>query len=459
MIKDEIDKLLTWAYTTYGLVLHDHQKKSFVLGFDNYLKKQSLDFNQCFSELSLGDSPIRQDMVDLLTIQESYFFRDQSLFVFLTHHMLPTLIKKKREENNKKINIWSAGCSHGQELYSLAILLDELIPDIQSWDVQLIGTDINHKALCHAERACYSKFALRATDDLRKNKYFNDNKGQFQLIPSIKNMAKFCYSNIAEPTTTYDSFDFIFCRNVFIYLDQAIIEQALVGFESKLNQAGVLFLGPSDFIHYRKHNFFLRIEQGVTYYDQINLYPSTCIVKDKPHDQSYLARQKQRIDAIQAVQELLEIKQFAQALDKINGLMTCFNTHSLLYRYKGEALIGLGELSTAKNALEMAIKKDVMDATSYVLLALVLMAEEPKKAEVALNKAIYLKQAFVEAHYHLAMLYLGQGLVQQGVRLLKKAKAAAEQQNKDTQVIGYDGNVGDLIDVIEGELEHYLGRL
>jgi len=149
MIKDEIDKLLTWAYTTYGLVLHDHQKKSFVLGFDTYLKKKSLDFNQCFSELNKSGSPIRQDMVDLLTIQESYFFRDQSLFVFLTHHRLPTLIKKKREENNKKISIWSAGCSQGQELYSLAILLDELIPDIQSWEVQLIGTDINHKALGH----------------------------------------------------------------------------------------------------------------------------------------------------------------------------------------------------------------------------------------------------------------------------------------------------------------------
>lgn len=252
MIKNEIDKLLTWAHTTYGLVLHDHQKKSFVLGFDNYLKKQSLDFNQCFAELRLSDSPIRQDMVDLLTIQESYFFRDQSLFVYLANHRLPTLIKKKREENNKKISLWSAGCSQGQELYSLAILLDELIPDIQSWDVQLIGTDINHKALGHAECACYSKFALRATDDVRKNKYFHEHHGQFQLNPSIKTMATFCYGNVTEPPVSPEFFDFILCRNVFIYLDQAIIEQALTGFESKLNPAGILLLGPSDFVHYAK---------------------------------------------------------------------------------------------------------------------------------------------------------------------------------------------------------------
>lgn len=209
----------------------------------------------------------------------------------------------------------------------------------------------------------------------------------------------------------------------------------------------------------RKHNFFLHLEQGVTYYDHVNPHPSTCIVKPKPQKQSYLAQQKQRIDDIQSVQQSLETKQFEQALDKINGLMTSFNASSLLYRYKGEALIALGELSTAQNALEMAIKKDAMDATAYVLLALVLMAEDANKAEAALIKAIYLKQTFVEAHYHLAMLYLGQGLVQQGLKHLNQAKISAEQQTRDTRVIGYDGNIGDFLDVIDGELKHYLGCL
>jgi len=464
----EVGKLLKWAYTTFGLVLHDHQIKSLILRFETYLKEQELDAARCLLELEMGESDIRQDMVDLLTIQESYFFRDQSLFVFLKHHFLPMLIMKKRAINHKNIRIWSAGCSKGEELYSLAILLVELIPDIQSWDVKLLGTDINHKALHQAQTACYPKLALRTTDEIRKNQYFfedSEGKGTFQLIPSIKKMASFCYGNLAEPSASLGFFDLIFCRNVFIYLDKEIIDKALSGFEARLKNEGVLFLGPSDFVHYQNHNFFLHVEHGVTYYDQLNLHSSTRIVENKSQKKSHekrallshAERQKQRMATIQEVSSLLESKQFEQALDKVNGLIKLFNSNSLLYRYKGEALIGLGDLVTAKDALGIAIQKDAMDAKTYFLLALVLMADDSKKAEVALSKAIYLKQTFVEAHYHLAMLYLGQDLVQQGMKHLKKAKAAAKQQSKDTNVMGYDGSIGDLLDVIEGELTHYLG--
>jgi len=471
MMRDSFNEVFQWAHDAFGFELHLAQQERLVSRIKCYLKKNKINEKQFLSKFKKGEQDFIDDLIDLLTIQESYFFRDQSLFLLLKNHFLPRLIQQKKTSKYKQISIWSAGCAKGEEIYSLAILLSELIPDLETWKLRLIGSDINHDALVQAKQACYSSLALRATDEKRKETYFSKEQSDYQLCSSIRDMVTFNCGNILENPLHQGPFDIILCRNVFIYLDSDAIDKALFLFETELKHEGLLFLGTSDFIRYQNHNFYLHFKDNVSYLNTLKpklpgidlskkieisyeRKTKTKVIKNKP---SFVRQQKKRVDELEALRHMLQNKQFTEALDVINKSTRLFNFNSVLYRYKGEALIGLGDIATAKEVLEQAIKQDAMDAKSYFLLALVLMDSNIREAEKMLHKAIYIKQEFPEAHYHLAMLYFGQQQSKLGKKHLVKAKTYAEQQSRDANVIGSDENMGDLIEVIEREITHYQG--
>jgi chemotaxis protein methyltransferase CheR len=189
-----------------------------------------------------------QQLVLLLTNLESYFFRDKEQFNLLRDRILPELIQ--RQEHNKTLRIFSAGCSTGEEPLSLAILLKELIPDPDQWNLMILGVDINQDALKKAKQGIYTPWSLRSIDPEIMQRYFLHSNNQYCLDMQIRQMVKFKYINLFKDSFNEDNemknIDLIICRNVFIYFELSAIAKVLDKFSHILQPLGYLITGHTE---------------------------------------------------------------------------------------------------------------------------------------------------------------------------------------------------------------------
>lgn len=190
-----------------------------------------------------------QQFVCLMTNRESYFFRDKGQFALLRNHVVPDLIERKK--NTRLIRICSAGCSTGQEPYSIAILLQELIPDIERWQIKIHGIDINKNSLESARKGVYNDWSFRIVGDEIKQRYFQRIGNEYQLNPDIKKMVKFHRVNLVKDIFPSDEFDLndmdlVICRNVFIYFVELAIVRVLEKFYNMLQPFGYLMTGHAE---------------------------------------------------------------------------------------------------------------------------------------------------------------------------------------------------------------------
>lgn len=202
--------------------------------------------------LSLSNQESHQEWKSFLTLItniESYFFRDQDQFSLLRNHIFPELIQRKQTE--KILRFCSAGCSSGEEPYSLAILLKELLPDIEQWNVTILGIDINQEAIQKAKTGIYRPWSFRRVDGEIVQRYFQVVNNEYHLNSSIKQMVKFQSVNLAkdlfpQPNSELQEFDLIVCRNVFIYFESSAIANVLHKFYDSLHSLGYLITGHSE---------------------------------------------------------------------------------------------------------------------------------------------------------------------------------------------------------------------
>lgn len=190
-----------------------------------------------------------KNLVVLLTNLESYFFRDKEQCNLLRTKILPELLQ--RHQGDKTLRICSAGCSTGEEPYSLAILLNELIPDIKTWNLKIFGIDINQNALEKAKEGNYRSWSLRSIEPQIKQNYFKFIDNHYQIEPKIKPLVKWQQLNLVkdplpQPHLDLHDFDLIICRNVFIYFESSAIAQVLDKFYHALQPLGYLITGHSE---------------------------------------------------------------------------------------------------------------------------------------------------------------------------------------------------------------------
>ncbi len=203
-----------------------------------------------------------QNLVEDLTNNESYFFRDQEQFNLLRNHILPELIT--RNENNKTLRICSAGCSSGEEPYSLAILLTELIPNLEQWNLIIFGIDINQVALQKAKTGIYSPWSFRRVDEEIKRRYFRLSNNQYYINQKIKQMISFLTLNLVNdqfplPNSELRELDLIICRNVFIYFEAPAIAKVLDKFYQALQPFGYLITGHTELYNQNLSNFQTKV--------------------------------------------------------------------------------------------------------------------------------------------------------------------------------------------------------
>jgi chemotaxis protein methyltransferase CheR len=192
-------------------------------------------------------SPYWQPLIAAITNTESFFFRDQGQFGLLRTHILPELIQRRSPQ--KQLNIWSVGCSTGEEAYSLAILLTELIPDLEQWEINIWGTDINWDALKIAQQGKYYGWSFRGLDCEYQQQYFDQlETAQFCVKPQLRQLVQFQHVNLLEEgiPTKFAPADLILCRHVCIHLKAQAIAKLLNKFHQTLPPDGYLMTGHAE---------------------------------------------------------------------------------------------------------------------------------------------------------------------------------------------------------------------
>ena len=187
---------------------------------------------------------LERRIVDAITTNETFFFRDTSPFELLRHKIIPDLIDRRARSGSARIRIWSAACSTGQELYSIAILLKELLGDPERYGVSLLGTDISDDAVARASHGRFSPVEIsRGLTDAQRTRYFVPVAGGWQIRDEIRAMAFFKKLNLMTDFAALGRFDVIFCRNVAIYFTERDRIALFGRMERALEPDGYLVLG------------------------------------------------------------------------------------------------------------------------------------------------------------------------------------------------------------------------
>jgi chemotaxis protein methyltransferase CheR len=206
-----------------------------------------------------------------LTIGETYFLRGGQTFGVLEREVLPEFLLA-RKDGERQLRLWSAGCAGGEEPYSLAITVSRLVPDLTDWNMTILATDINTRALQKANEGVYSNWSFRDTPDWLRPQFFaKTSSGDWAIRPEIKRRVTFSYLNLAaDPypslATNTNAMDIIFCRNVLMYFSADTMRRVVGRLHDALREGGCLFVAPSE----ASHEFFPQFErvtsQGEIYY-------------------------------------------------------------------------------------------------------------------------------------------------------------------------------------------------
>lgn len=187
------------------------------------------------------------DIMDLLTTNETYFFRESFQLKAFTEEIIPEMISAKAKTGDKTLRIWSAGCSTGEEPYTIAILLLEM-PALAGWKIEIIGTDISQRVLHQARKGVYGNSSFRVTEPHFKSRYFHEQDGGYRVTDRIREIVTFSRLNLYDSSKFLflGKMDLIFCRNVIIYFDLMSKKRVIEHFYSTLHPGGFLLLGHSE---------------------------------------------------------------------------------------------------------------------------------------------------------------------------------------------------------------------
>ncbi len=191
-----------------------------------------------------------QHLVNLLTVNETYFFRDFPQLQAFAEHCLLDMVVAKEKANDRKLRIWSAPCSSGEEPYTLAIILHAMLDNIDQWDIKVIASDIDQNILSQARNATYDQRRLRDVPPEYLSRFFSRQGSRYKVNPDIRKMVTFDHVNLSDHTAIRNrvGFDFIFCRNLLIYFDEVSRKNLVEQFYIALNPGGHIFLGSSESI-------------------------------------------------------------------------------------------------------------------------------------------------------------------------------------------------------------------
>jgi chemotaxis protein methyltransferase CheR len=410
----------------FGLVFQKEKQKDVEMRLSMSEMDKSIETPRQLIDAVNDSDTVLQDLVNYLTIGESYFFRNRPHFDALREKILPQIIEEASER--KVLRIWCAGCATGEEPYSLSILLKEHFPRVQNWDVSIVATDINTRFLERARRGVYRNWSFRGVDrELIDRNFDMDETGRYVLHDDLKKRVEFSRFNIAKmlgggrPPKSF--FDMILCRNVLIYFPFQQGDQIVSEFSKCLRPGGYLLVGHSEaFPSLGKLNV---VYSNATYYYRLRR-------PDEKTDASPAPVSAWSIPGIGVGSIVSSLKapflpgdkapdendiEDSSRRSRISPITGPIDIHELSNVPTDTALEHARQLADAgysKEALEVletvAQKAGRLDHRVHFLRAIVVdQAGRAREAIKCLKQAIFLNKSFVLAHYYLGVIHQRDG--------------------------------------------------
>lgn len=251
LLTDEIFKLLRdLIYKSSGIWFDDNSREILRMRLTRSVQRhQFKDFKDYYLFLKYDREKEAElaSLIDVVANHESYFFREMPQLKTFLEEILPEIKEKKTKEGKKEIRIWSAGCSTGEEAYTISMLMLES-GLLNGWGVEIFASDISQRVLHSARRGIYQKHSFRATDPLYISKYFQVDDNGYKISDKVKENVHFGYFNLldSDKAIFINTMDVIFCRNVIIYFDLPVKKKVIEMFYNRLNDSGYLLLGHSE---------------------------------------------------------------------------------------------------------------------------------------------------------------------------------------------------------------------
>ena len=226
---------------------------------------KAADISEVASYYSLikSDEGELKVLLDSVTTNLTRFFRNQAHFQSFEYYVIPRIVEQKKEQGSKQIRIWSAGCSTGEEPYSIAILLSEILPP--GFTVEITASDLSLKSLMTAKEGYYPETRVNDVPAKYLTKYFEKVSGGYRVLDSVKKLITFDYHNLKFDSGK-QNLDIIFCRNVIIYFDEAAQKAAIEKFWNSMAPDSYLFIGHSESLFGMKTRFeFVKTDWATLY--------------------------------------------------------------------------------------------------------------------------------------------------------------------------------------------------
>jgi chemotaxis protein methyltransferase CheR len=407
----------------------------------------------------------------LLTNQESYFFRDQGQLSVIRDHILPELIQRNR--HTRTLRIWSAGCSTGEEPYSLAMMLDQVLPLREDWQILILGTDLSDGALSRARSGLYGAWSFRTLDAGIQQRFFLPRGNKWEVKPHLRRRVTFAAGNLLRdefPSRIGElhDMDLIVCRNVFIYFGRDAISQVLRKFSATLRPDGYLVTGhaevhdvalgdlqmrafPQSLIYQKSRNSPPKIKEVPAPAARFSASPGVAAPvaplkmaptrkeQEKPASGQNIARATpvkspaaSPDDSQMAAQAtaLIRSGRHSAALEILDALLEREPRHLAALCLAAQANANAGRLDEAEALCRRAVEVSPFAPLPYHLLARI--AEErgdSQAAKVLLKKVVYLNPASVRGYLELSAIYRREGDAPRAVQMQRTALRALDTLN------------------------------
>jgi len=252
----EFERLSSYIYSECGINITHSKKTMLEARLSKRLKQLGIESYRDYCNYLFGrhDEDEVVHMIDIVTTNKTEFFREPAHFDYLARTAAGELMKKHGAGIERELRVWSAGCSTGEEPYTLSIVLSEICATRQRCAFSVLATDISTRVLQAAVKGIYEQEKIRHVPDHLKRKYFLRGKGEYsglvRISPDIRNKVEYRRLNLMEGDFGIrERMDIIFCRNVIIYFDRATQEKLLGHFCERLVPGGYIFMGHSETLH------------------------------------------------------------------------------------------------------------------------------------------------------------------------------------------------------------------
>ena len=259
----DFEQYRTLIYNESGIHFTSTNRSILESRLKERLREKGLDSVKSYFAIITKDQGELKSFLDSITTNLTRFFRNQAHFDAMEHFVIPELVKIKKASGNTTIKIWSAGCSTGEEPYTIAMLMSEILP--QPWKYEIVASDISLKCLMAAKEGFYADNRIVGIPDNFLKKYFDKVDGGYKIHADLMSKIRFDYHNLKNESGL-KNMDVVFCRNVIIYFDEAAQTAVINRFWDAMASKSFLFIGHSESLFGKDTKFeFVKTEWSTFY--------------------------------------------------------------------------------------------------------------------------------------------------------------------------------------------------